>query len=146
MKDHTQSAKAKVNALSQEALELQQQFDCAVNLANRHQALFLENGEDSERKEAMSWNAKAWKIAKRIVTVKENLHWEASALAQAQRFLLEGVDPEHEDAHVYQSNADYYGGMSTKAEAERDEYLEKRKAIFDNIKTLRTKAPCAARA
>ena len=144
MKDHTQSAKAKVNNLSAEALELQEQFECAVNLANRHQANFNASGDDNERKNAISWNAKAWKLAKRIIAIKEDLRWEASALAKAQKFLLESAGNDIEQTHIFQSNADYYDGMSTRAKAESDEYLEKRKEAFENIKMLRTKTRCTA--
>ena len=72
--------------------------------------------------------------------IKENIRYEASALAKVQLYLLESVDPEHEHIPIYKSDADYYGDISIKAKAERDEYLDKRKGVFNNIKTLRTKA------
>lgn len=140
MKDHTKSAKIKVNSLSAEALELQQQFECAINLANRHQTNFNASGDNKERKNAMSWNAKAWKLAKRIIAVKENLHWEASALAKAQKFLLESAENDIEQAHIFQSNAEYYDCMSAKAKTEADDWITRTNEVFKTIKMLRAKA------
>ena len=140
MKDTTAPAKDRINTWSAEAISLTQELEYANNIAARHQGNFQANGDDAERKSAIRHYAKAWKIARRIAAIKESIHWEASTLAKVQLYMLETVDENnHEQAHIYKSNAEYFSNMSKKAVIERDQFLAKRREAIDSIKSLKVK-------
>ena len=138
MKDTTVKAKAKINAWAKEAIELQEEFETAMNMAQNHQTRYDSVGDDSERKSAMRYLGKAWKAAKRIAAIKESIHWEANALEKFYQSILETAPPDSSDeANMLKADADYFKGVSKKATVERDEFLEVRRKTIARIRQLR---------
>lgn len=138
MKDTTVTAKAKINNWAKEAIELQEEFETAMNMAQNHQARYDSGGDDSERKNAIRYLGKAWKAAKRIAAIKESIHWEANALEKLYLSILETAPPNSSDeANMLKADADYFKGVSKKATAERDEFLDVRRKTIARIRQLR---------
>lgn len=138
MKDTTVTAKAKINTWAKEAIELQEEFETAMNMAQNHQARYDSGGDDSERKSAIRYLGKAWKAAKRIAAIKESIHWEANALEKLYLSILETAPPDSSnEANMLKADADYFKGVSKKATAERDEFLDVRRKTIARIRQLR---------
>ena len=138
----TEETRAEVNALSKEALELEQQLNYAEGLATRTQKDFEKTQNEESRKTALTEWTKAWRISKKIAEIKEKIHCESKMLYEVEKALYEQVDKNKiGEAYLYKSNSDYYAGMSKRNAEERDKMLKIKQKCMDNIKQLRRTAP-----
>lgn len=140
--DFTVQSKQRVKSLCAQATALEEKFENEINAAVISKNKFNAEGDEAERKNSVHMYGMAWKTGKKILSVKEQLRAETSALSQAQRYLHDQADPDDtSEAKLHAADAEYYYSMSKRAAAEHDEYVKKCKSTIESIAVLRTKAP-----
>ena len=140
MQESIVTAKKKINEWAKQAIELQQEYECACNMASRHCECFDTDGNDADRVQAIRYHGSAWKKLTKLIAIKQNIAWEASVLAKVYQIEVDSSEAKTlDEAHSLKADANYYETMSQRAASERDEYIAAKKQTINSIKTLRLK-------
>ena len=127
----------KINDAAKHVIETKEELQTMLNFATRHKHAYEESEDQSDRRKALRYYAKAWRCYSRIIASQEEMRWNCRSAAEITKSKLNHIIPTLEDEVALKSDYDYYTRMFERVTAEQQEFIKQKREILALVRELR---------
>ncbi len=127
----------KINDAAKRVIETKEELQTMLNFAARYKHNYDESEDQSDRRNALRYYAKAWRCYSRIIASQEEMRWNCRSAAEITKGKLNHIIPTLEDEVSLKSDYEYYTRMFERVATEQQEFMKQKREILALVRELR---------
>lgn len=128
----------KINDASKRLTEKKSELESALSYAAIYEVDYNEAGNMDDRKKALHFLGKAWKLTTAILAEQETIRWNSRSAALVAKTALDNSEPNSDEEESNRKAVRYFDGIFTNTTTEQEKTKTEKKKILDRVRKLRT--------